>query len=70
MPSDAMPANNPNAGPEPVQAEPNHIREKTYKDPTTPKRAEDAINKLPEATAQDKVRADMPAAAEAIKKRI
>ena len=70
MPTDAMPANNPNAGPEPVRAEPNHVREKTYEDPTTPKPAEEALEQLPETTAQDKIREGMPAAADAIKKRL
>ena len=70
MITDAVPANNPNAGPEPVQAEPNHVREKTYKDPTTPKKAQEALEGLPESTAQDKIREEMSAATDRIKRRI
>ena len=64
------PGNNPNVGPDPVKTEPNHVREKTYEDPTPPKDAEIAANDLPEKTAQDQMRTEMPVAIDAIKKRV
>ena len=69
MPTDAQSANNPNAGPEPVTAKPNRVREKTYEAPTVPQSVEKAIAALPEKTAEDKVSEDMPAVVDAIKKR-
>lgn len=63
-------SNNANAGPGPVEAEPNHDREKSYKAPTTPKPVADALNDLPEHEAEDKVEKEMPDAVAAIKRRL
>ena len=63
-------ANNPNVGPDPVATEPNHVREKTYKEPATPKPYKDELDELPENTVEDKVREDLPAAVDGIKKRL
>ena len=54
----------------PVEAEANHVREKTYDAPKTPEPVRDEKQKLPENTTQDKVREDMGDAADAVKKRI
>lgn len=59
-----------NVGPAPVRAEPNHDREKTFEAQTVPAAVQKEAQKLPEGTAQDKVREDMPAAAAEVKKRI
>ena len=63
-------ADNPNVGPEPVEAKPNHVREKTYDAPNTPQPYKDELRDLPENTAKDDIREDMSKAADAIKKRI
>ena len=63
-------ANNPNVGPEPVEADPNHVREKTYREPGVPKPYKEEREALPENTAEDKVRDDLPAAVDEIKKRL
>ena len=63
-------ADNPNVGPEPVEAEPNTRREKTYKKPETPASMKKELRDLPENEAQEKVREDMPAAIDAIKKKL
>ncbi len=63
-------ADNPNVGPEPVEAQPNHVREKTYKAPNPPKDVTTENQKLPENTAEDKVREDMPKAVDEIRKRL
>ena len=63
-------ANNPNVGPKPVEAEPNHVREKTYAGPTPPAKVTREQQKLPERTAEEKVREDMPEAVEEVKKRL
>ena len=44
-----------NVGPEPVKAEPNHDREKTYVPPNPPQKVTAETEKLPEKTAQEKV---------------
>ncbi len=63
-------ADNPNVGPEPVEAEPNTKREKTYREPGTPAPVKQELRSLPENEAREKVREDMPAAVDAIKKEI
>ena len=63
-------ADNPNVGPDPVEAKPNHVREKTYKEPVTPKSYEESLKGLPEKTAEAAVRKDMPEAVDAVKKRL
>ena len=68
--SDDKLAQKRNVGPEPVEAEPNHVREKTYKAPTTPDPVQQEKQALPENTAEDKVREDMPKAADEIRKRL
>ena len=64
------PGNNPNVGPKPVDAEPNHDREKTYEAPSTPKPYKDAQKNMPERTAEETVREEMPAAVDAVKSRV
>ena len=59
-----------NVGGEPVEAEPNHVREKTYEAPETPEPVRREKQALPENTAKDKVREEMPHAADAVRKRI
>ncbi len=59
-------ADNPHVGPEPIEAKPNHVREKTYEAPNPPKQAEEALETLPEKTASDKIREDMPKAIDKI----
>ena len=59
-----------NTGGAPVEAEANHVREKTYDAPKTPEPVREEKQKLPEGTTQDKVREDMGDAADAVKKRI
>ena len=61
-------AENPNVGPDPVEAEPNHVREKTYAAQPTPKKVTEEQRALPEGTAEDKVRADLPGAIDKVKK--
>ena len=63
-------ADNPNVGPDPVDAEPNHVREKTFVEPKTPKPYADANKGLPERTAEEKVREEMPEVVDAVKKRL
>lgn len=63
-------AKNPNVGPEPVKADPNHVREKTYTAPKTPDPVKEELRELPEDTAEDKVRDEMPEAVDAVKKRV
>jgi hypothetical protein len=63
-------ANNPNVGPDPVEADPNHVREKTYEAPVVPKPYADQREALPETTAAEKVREELPEAIGAIKKRL
>ena len=63
-------ADNPNVGPDPVEAEPNHAREKTYTPANPPKKVTEEQQALPEGTAEDKVSADMPKAVDAVKKRL
>ena len=63
-------ANNPNVGPDPVVAEPNHVREKTYKAANPPKSFEAEVEALPEKTAEHKVETDMKAAVDAVKDKL
>ncbi len=63
-------ADNPNVGPGPVEAEPNHAREKTFTPANPPKEVTEEQQALPEGTAEDKVRTDMPHAVEAVKKKL
>lgn len=63
-------ADNPNVGAEPVEAVPNHVREKTYQVPNAPKETIDETQKLPEKTAEAKVREDMPKAVDEVRKRL
>ncbi len=63
-------ADNPNVGAEPVEAKPNHVREKTYKPSNPPPEMTKATENLPEKTAGAKVREDMPDAVDGILKRI
>ena len=64
------PGNNPNVGPEPVEARPNHVREKTYQAPGVPDGHEREVARLPEKTAADKVERDMGAAVDAVKAKL
>ena len=59
-----------NTGPEPMQAEPNHDREKTYEPSNAPKNVVAENQKLVEKTAEDKVESDMDGAVEEVKKRL
>ena len=68
--SDDKLAQKRNVGPEPVEAEPNHVREKTYTAPNTPEPVRKEEQALPEHTAEDKVEKDMPKAADEIRKRL
>ncbi len=63
-------ADNPNVGPGPVEAKPNHVREKTYRPANPPAAVEEELKKLPESTAEEKVRTDMPEAVDEVKKRL
>ena len=56
-----------NTGGEPVVAEPNHVREKTYDAPKTPEPVREEKSKLPENTARDKVRDEMGEAKDKVK---
>lgn len=62
--------NVPNVGPEPVEAEPNHVREKTYREPDMPKNVEDELHKLPEEQAKQTVREELPSAVDGVKERL
>ena len=59
-----------NTGPEPMQADPNHDREKTYDAPNAPKEVIAENQKLVEKTAEDKVESDMGDAVDEVKKRL
>ncbi len=59
-----------NTGPEPMQADPNHDREKTYEAPNAPKKVIAENQKLVEKTAEDKVESDMGGAVDEVKKRL
>ncbi len=59
-----------NTGPEPMQADPNHDREKTYEAPNAPKKVIAENQKLVENTAEDKVESDMGGAVDEVKKRL
>ncbi len=63
-------ADNPNVGPAPVEADPNHVREKTYSEPGVPKAYKAEREALVENTAEEKVHEDMPKAVDAIKDRL
>ena len=63
-------ANNPNVGPEPVDAKPNHVREKTYKAPNLPEPIEAEVEALPEKTAETKVETDMKGAVDAVRDKL
>jgi len=63
-------ADNPNAGPDPVDTQPNHLREKTYQDPNPPKKVDQETQRLPEKATEEKVREDMPKAVNEVKKRL
>ena len=56
-----------NTGAAPMEAEPNHVREKTYDAPKTPENVREEKQALPENTARDKVRDGMHAATEGVK---
>ena len=59
-----------NTGPEPMKAEPNQYREKTYEAPNPPEKVVEENQKLPEKTAEAKVEGDMGAAVDEVKKRL
>ncbi len=59
-----------NTGPEPMKAEPNHDREKTYDAPNAPEEVVAENQRLPEKTAEDKVETDMAGAVDEVKKRL
>ena len=59
-----------NMGPEPMKAQPNHDREKTYEPANPPKEVVSENQKLPEKTAEAKVETDMTGAVEEVKKRL
>ena len=61
---------NPNVGPEPVDVQPNHLREKTYQAPDVPEVYEREIGRLPEKTAGDAVERDMDGAVDAVKAKL
>lgn len=60
----------PHVGSKPVEAEPNHVREKTHAPPNPPKRVQDEKTKLPEGTTREKTAEGMSDATEQVKKRI
>ena len=66
----ANPGNNPNVGPAPVEARPNHVGEKTYRAPDAPEGYRREIERMPEKTAVDAVERDMGAAVEAVKDKL
>ena len=59
-----------NTGPEPMKAEPNHYREKTYEAPNPPDKVVEENQKLPEKTAEAKVESDIGKAVDEVKKRL
>lgn len=59
-----------NVGPEPAEAKPNHVREKTYKEPNAPARMTETLENLPEKTAEDHVREGMHDAVEKVKRQV
>ncbi len=61
---------NPNVGPDPVDARPNHPREKTYQAPSVPEGYGREIARLPEKTAADKVEREMDTAVDAVKAKL
>ena len=64
------PNDNPNVGPDPVDARPNHVREKTYQAPDVPEGYERDVARLPEKTAEAKVERDMGDAVDAVKAKL
>ncbi len=56
-----------NTGAKPMEAEPNHVREKTYDAPETPAKVRDEAQALPENETQDKVREGMGEATDKVK---
>ena len=69
-PDDSMKHDNPNTGPEPVEAEPNAQREKTYQAPIPPAAVTAEQQRMPEKTAQDKVESEMGNAVDEVRKRL
>ena len=69
-PNDSMKHENPNTGPEPVGAEPNAQREKTYQPANPPAAVTAEQQRMPEKTAQDKVESDMGDAVDEVRKRL
>ena len=61
---------NPNVGPEPVDAQPNRLREKTYQAPDVPEAYERDVGRLPEKTAEDKIAREMDGAVDAVKAKL
>lgn len=59
-----------NTGPEPMQARPNHDREKTFEAANPPARVVDEKQKLPEKTAEAKVEGEMDGAVDAVKRKL
>ena len=67
---DSMKRDNPNTGPEPVEAEPNAQREKTFKPANPPAAVTAEQQRMPEKTAQDKVESEMSQAVDEVRKRL
>lgn len=63
-------ADNPNVGPEPVEAKPNHDREKTYKPSNPPSKMQEEKTKLPEGTTREKTSKGMDEATDEVTKRL
>jgi hypothetical protein len=63
-------ADKPNVDAAPVEARPNHIREKTYQEPNAPQPYKDELRQLPEKTAQQNIREDMSEATAKVKAKV
>ena len=59
-----------NTGSEPMKAEPNRYREKTYEAPNPPEKIVEENQKLPEKTAEAKVESNMGKAVDEVKRRL
>lgn len=59
-----------NTGPEPMKAEANQYREKTFEPDNPPKKVTEEKQKLPEKEAEAKVEGDMPEAVDEVKRKL
>lgn len=60
----------PHVGGDPVKAEPNHDREKTYQPSNPPKKMQEEKTKLPEGETREKASEDMGEATDRVRKRL